>query len=104
MTNQDNPTLSQLTADIVQLLSPEKIIVFSQKQSADGRLTSVKLCIIITDGDPKAAEHRLYMELENDLPFDVLVYTLAEWRHLLEIPYSFAGRIQKTGRVIYEAL
>lgn len=101
---KDNPILSQLTQDIVQLLSPEKIIVFSQKQSTAGNLTSVKLCIIIADGDSKKAEHRLYMELENDLPFDALVYTHTEWQHLLETPYSFAGRIQEMGRVIYEAL
>ena len=104
MATMDYPNLSQLTKDIVGLLSPEKIIVFSQKHSAEGSLTSVKLCIIIADGDPKAAEHRIYMELENDLPFDVLVYTHTEWQHLLETPYSFAGRIQEMGRVVYEAL
>ncbi len=95
--------LQELTEDIVRLLSPEKIILFNQKQNTRGELTAIKLCVIIPQGDARNAEHRLYMELESELPLDLLVYNRGEWQGLLDTPYSFAGRIRQTGRVLYEA-
>ena len=67
-----------------------------------GRLTAVKLCVVIPEGDSEAAERRLYLEVESELPFDALVYTGGEWKELLESPGSFARRIQETGSVLYE--
>jgi uncharacterized protein (DUF1697 family) len=48
-------------------------------------------------------ERKLYVEVDSVLSFDILVYTEAEWSQLLENNMSFASRIQKTGRVLYEA-
>ena len=96
-------TLNRLRDDIVQLCAPSEILVFSQKQKLCGELSSVKLCVIIPQGDSRAVEHRLYVEVESDVSFDVLVYTQEEWQRLLHTEMSFAAHIRKTGRVIYEA-
>ena len=97
------PKLLALRDEVVRLVSPLRIMVFSRKQTLDGTLASVKLAVIIGAGDPHAAEHRLYMELEADIPFDVVVYTAQEWEQRLRDPLSFAARIRDTGVVLYAA-
>lgn len=95
--------LNGLRDDIVRLCAPREIYLFSQKHQMSGDLCSVKLCVIIPDGDARKVEHKLYVEMESELPFDVLVYTDEEWRLLLENKMSFASHIQKSGRVLYAA-
>ena len=95
--------LAALRDDIVRLCTPEKIYVFHQKNSPSGELTAVNLCVILPEGDARAAEGRLYGELESELPFDLLVYTAEEWRQLLNTELSFARHIRETGRVLYAA-
>ena len=92
------PKLLALRDEIVRLVSPLRIMVFSRKQTLDGTLASVKLAVIIRGGDSHAAEHRLYMELEADIPFDA-----QEWEQRLRDPLSFAARIRDTGVVLYAA-
>ncbi len=92
-----------LRDEIVRLCAPQKIYVFSQKNSMEGQLCAVKLCVIIAEGDSHRVEHGLYVELDSDVPFDVLVYTQDEWQHLLKNNMSFASRIQKSGRLLYAA-
>ena len=95
--------LRGLRDEIVRLLQPARIILFNCKQNTEGGLTAVKLCVIIPEGNAKRAEQQLYMELDAEMPFDILVYTQAEWERLLSVPLSFAGRIRQTGSVLYEA-
>lgn len=98
----DSAALERLCGEIIRLLRPRKVLLFSRKQDRQGRPTAVKLCIIIPDGDSEGAERRLYLEVESELPFDALVYTIQEWEELLTSPGSFACRIQETGSVLYE--
>lgn len=95
--------LDELIAAIVRSAEPRRILLFSQKTHPDGSPSSVKLCVVIPEGDPHAVEHRLYMEIETELPFDVLVYTAEQWDRLARTPYSLAARAEKSGRVLYEA-
>ncbi|NLN82184.1 MAG: hypothetical protein GX136_06555 [Clostridiales bacterium] len=94
--------LNCLRDEIVRTANPRRILLFSHKQSPAGELQSVKLCVIINDGDSRQVEQRLYVEIESELAFDVLVYTVGEWKKLLENKMSFATHIQEIGRVLYE--
>ena len=85
------------------LLRPMDVLLVSRKEAVDGGLTSVKLCVIIGGGDAAEVERRLYVDIDSDLPYDVLVYTREEWNRLAEDSASFASRIRKTGRVLYAA-
>lgn len=98
-----NDMLGRLKDDIVRACAPAKVILFSEKFKPSGVLSSVKLCVIIDDGDAIKVEHRLYVEVESELPFDVLVYTKEQWNRLLENNLSFAASIENTGRVLYAA-
>lgn len=98
-----DPLLNTLRDDIIRLCQPIKIYLFSKKQKLCGDCCSVKLCVIIPDGNSRVVEQRLYVEVESELAFDVLVYTADEWKKLLDNKMSFAAQIEKTGRVIYAA-
>ena len=76
--------LVELRDAIVRLAAPETILLVSRKEAVDGSLTAVKLCVVIGEGDPDAVERRLYMDIDSDLPYDVLVYTRGEWDRLAE--------------------
>ena len=99
--SKDSGLLDQLRDAIVRLASPERIVLASRKETMDGVLSSVKLCVVIGGGDAAETERRLYMEIDSDLPYDVLVYTREEWDRLAEDRASFAARIRRTGRVLY---
>lgn len=87
---------------IVQMLSPKKIILFNLKQNVTGETRSFKLCVVSEIEDKDAAERRIYLEIECEVPFDVLIYTPEEWTALSIERESFAHRILEKGTVVYE--
>nr|WP_317413128.1 hypothetical protein [uncultured Solibaculum sp.] len=46
-------------------------------------------------------EQKIYLTLDFDLPYDVLVYTPAEWAQYLVDPDSFASHVNQRGTVLY---
>ncbi|MDD3692737.1 MAG: hypothetical protein PHX02_02395 [Oscillospiraceae bacterium] len=101
MNQQD--LLSRLCDDIVRICEPLQLILFSEKYKPCGVLSSVKLCAVIEKGDAQQIERRLYIEVESELPFDILVYTKEQWNKLVKNHLSFASSISKSGRVLYAA-
>ena len=95
--------VAQLRDGIIRLAAPERILLFSQKTAPDGAVSSVKLCVVVNAGGTEEIERQLYMELDCPIPFDILVYSQADWDQRTKEPGSFASRIQKTGSVLYEA-
>lgn len=95
--------LKDLCDQIIRISNASRVILFSFKQDTDGNLSSVKLCVLIRSGDSQEMEHRLYVEIDSELPFDVLVYNQDEWAELIENKMSFAARINWSGRVLYAA-
>ncbi len=95
--------LSRLCNDIVRICNPVQLILFNEKHKPSGVLSSVKLCAVIEKGDAQQIERRLYIEVESELPFDVLVYTKERWDKLVNNRLSFASSISRSGRVLYAA-
>jgi len=100
----DTPCLDiQNTVDqILKQIPAEKIILFSKKHGMSGETSSFKLCIIADVADKGKAEKQIYLDVECELPFDVLIYTPDEWYALIKQSDSFASKIEKNGRVLYE--
>jgi len=95
--------LKGLCDEIVRIADPVRVILFSFKQDTEGNLSSVKLCVIIKGGDSRLVEQKLYVEIDSELPFDVLVYTRDEWDELIRDDMGFAARINSSGRVLHAA-
>ena len=79
----------------------EKIILFSAKYGLDGHVTSFKLCVVADVENKFYAEKEIYMTLDCDIPFDVIVYTKSEWESLYMQEGTFANRLTQIGRVLY---
>ena len=93
--------LNRIKEEIVQLVQPQTIILFSYKQDINNHLTSFKLCVILNTDNKKEVERKLYLNLECSIPFDVIVYTTEEWERALTIDFSFAQTVQEKGMVLY---
>ena len=99
----ENPIIINLVEQILDLCNPHKIILFNKKFDLYENLTSFKLCVIVPDDvDVIELESRLYLELECENPFDVLIYKESEWKNHSEDETSFAGKMSKSGVVLYE--
>jgi hypothetical protein len=96
-----NENIQKVCDDIVRLFKPEKVILFHVKRSLDGVIRSFKICVIIDTDDKNSTEKHLYLDVDSDIPFDVLVYTPAEWKGLLAEKSSFACRIIREGKYIH---
>lgn len=105
------PVILQLAKDILRasrsFCKIREIFLISRKHDARERLTSFKLALI-TDGvssqepvNPAEIEGTLYLNVDCDVPFDLLVYASGQWDDLIQESNTFAARIQKTGVTLH---
>lgn len=100
---EENPVILNVVDQILEHCSPHKIVLFNKKHDLFDNLTSFKLCVVVPDDiDTNELECTLYLELECENPFDVLLYKESEWHNLIVDETSFAGKILKTGVTLYE--
>lgn len=92
--------IQNVVNEIVQLFSPKRIYLFSQKINIQGSVTSFKLVIVSEHAD--SLEHDIYLQVDSPIPFDVVVYTPEEWESLSQTEHSFASRVKKNGEILYE--
>lgn len=93
--------IKQVCDEIAQHYAPEQIILFNYKNSVLGEPRSFKLCVVTKTDNKSALEKEIYLNVECDIPFDILIYTSDEWEHLTAEATSFAYRIKKKGTVVY---
>lgn len=86
---------------IANLLEPETIFMFSNKRGKAGKTAGFKLCVVAEHSDRAAAERRLYLAIDCEVPFDIVIYSPAEFEALRNSEGSFAQRIAESGVVLY---
>lgn len=94
--------VKKVVSALQEKLSPDKIILFSQKFNLQGQVSSFKLCLVTPTEDKTKTELDVYLAVDSAVPFDVLIYTPEEWQIALGRTNSFASRIQEGGVVLYE--
>lgn len=94
--------IEEVVKQINSVVTANKIILFSQKQDLNGEVSSFKLCVIISDKDTKKYEKEIYIKVDSEIPFDVLVISAADWEKYKNKKDSFCARIDALGSVIYE--
>ena len=78
-------------------------MLFNVKHSPNGEVKGFKLCVVMETADKAGDEKRIYLDIDSDIPFDVLVYTPREWDALLLEQHSFANRIMREGTCVYDS-
>lgn len=87
--------------EIADKFHPQKMLLFSQKHDLSGNVKGFKICIVIDTADKLETEKQIYLDVDSEVPYDVLLYTPEEWQELLGQSGSFAMRIMKKGQCIY---
>ncbi|HEX2938824.1 MAG TPA: hypothetical protein VHO66_07895 [Ruminiclostridium sp.] len=93
--------IKNVCRDIVKTFQPEKVILYNVKRSVGGEIRGFKICVIIETKNRFDTEKHIYLDIDSDIPFDVLVYTPQEWDKLISEKSSFACRIIKEGTYIH---
>ncbi len=100
----DMDELRALLSGIGRLSGAEKLIVYGMKREGAGdRVRDVDVCVVADCEDKRSLERRIYLELESEISFDVIIYTPEEWAALTADPQSYASRILAKGKVYGEA-
>lgn len=86
---------------IAQKFSPEKIYLFSNKRGGIGKSAGFKLCVIIECEDMSALEGQIYLQVDSDVPFDIVLYSPETWTMLLNRKGSFAQRVVASGVLVH---
>ena len=103
--NMDNRNIISGVCDaVVEMCEPLKVVLISKKMNPAQQITGFKLCVVLPDstGSVSEVEARLYMQIESDAPFDLILYKESEWNDLKDDAGTFAWKIADTGTVLYE--
>lgn len=96
--------LRALLDEIGRISQPERLIVYGLKREGAGeRVRDVNVCVVCDCEDKRMLERKLYLGIESEISFDVIIYTPDEWAALLRDPQSYASRIAEKGREYGEA-
>lgn len=95
------PLLASVVKQIVSLCRPVQIYLFSHKHYPNGKTASFKLAVIGLFADKPSAEQAIYLQIDSEVSFDVLLYNQEEWQTLCESQRTFAYQILQTGTMIY---
>jgi hypothetical protein len=94
-------SIKNVCDEIEKKFSPDKVILYNVKRSVSGDIRSFKICVILDTKNRLDTERHIYIDVDSEIPFDVLVYTPAEWDKLLNEKNSFACRVIKEGTYVY---
>jgi len=100
----NNPTI-KTTAELLKKNCEfiNEIHLISFKVDNDSNLTSFKLAIILDDNadDLPELECRLYLEVDCEVPFDLVIYRQGEFNKLKGEIGTFAWKISNAGAKLY---
>ncbi len=88
---------------ILKICDPVSVIMYGEKKDVSSNMVkSVDLCLIVEDYPKDELLKKIYVEVESDIPYNILIYTANEWEEMTGDPLTYASRIQEKGTVIYE--
>lgn len=88
---------------LIRMVRPEKLILYGTKRDvATGEVRDIDVCIVAETEDKSALERELYLSVDSEVSFDIIVYRPIEWETLITDRQSFAHRILEKGTVVYE--
>ena len=94
--------IDKITKQFIKLYSPEKLLLFgSQAKNTARQNSDIDLCVIIETPDKHKLLTDMYINIESDKPFDLLLYTPNEWENCSNDKLSFAYMINRDGIVLY---
>jgi hypothetical protein len=82
---------------------PKGIVLISKKVNNHGSLTSFKVAVLVDDDISSVSELecKIYLDVDSDIPYDIVIYRVSEWLYLKEDTSTFAYKIYSQGVWLY---
>lgn len=94
--------INLIKEQVVSHYAPSKIILFgSQAKGMATKKSDIDLCIVKDTENKRDLLIDMYLNIRSSKPFDLILYTEAEWSQCVNDTTSFAYLINKKGTVIY---
>ncbi len=96
--------LQQIITSIVQLVNPDKIILFGSRATGKANKDSdYDVCVLKKNANRKKLLDKIYRTgIDAHAPVDVIVSTPSRFEELSKVPYYVYYDVAKEGRVVYE--
>ena len=94
--------VEDVSEKILEMFAPNAIYLYNQRVGSRGHTSGFKLCVILSTQEKDIVERDIYLNIDCEVPFDVLIYTPEEWDALQLNEGSFARKIKETGLILYE--
>ena len=101
---KDNPYIQKIIKSIAEHCNELiRIYLISNKINTYGELTSFKLALVVDNKIESVSELecKLYLNIDCDLPFDLVIYREEEFDNLKNEIGTFAWKINNSGTVLY---
>jgi uncharacterized protein len=97
-----NEEIDYIKKQLIEKFSPKEIILFGSVAKGIFREDSdIDLCIIADTTNKRQSLTNMYVNIESNIPFDLVLYTIDEWNNCINDKSSFAYSIINTGVKIY---
>ncbi|WP_049765166.1 nucleotidyltransferase domain-containing protein [Alkaliphilus metalliredigens] len=94
--------LRSIRKQLVKKYDPDKIILFgSLAKGVIHKDSDLDLCVIIKTNHKRSLLQDMYVNIESDISFDIVLYTKEEWEENIKDPTSFAYKILDEGEFLY---
>lgn len=95
-----------VTEQLKDIFGAEKIYVFGVKYDCEDTpcVTDFDVCVVadIDEYDKTPLLKKAYLQIDCDIPFDIFLYGVDDFRRLAEDSASFVSRILRKGKLYYE--
>ena len=100
--NDFNKEIDSIKKQIIEKYYPKEIILFGSVAKGIFREHSdIDLCIIMDTTNKRELLTNMYVDIESNIPFDLVLYTIEEWNNCINDKSSFAYSTINTGVKIY---
>ncbi|WP_243155974.1 nucleotidyltransferase domain-containing protein [Clostridium sp. C2-6-12] len=100
--NDFNKEIDYIKKQVIEKYNPKEIILFGSLAKGTFRENSdIDICIIMDVANKRDLLTNMYIEIESNIPFDLVLYTSQEWDNCVNDKSSFAYSIINTGVKIY---
>ena len=88
---------------IANKYQPKQVLLFGSQANGTATIKSdIDLCVVLNTDTKRKLLTDMYCNIDAETPFDLLIYTPAEWNNCIDDKSSFAYKLNANGVILYE--
>ena len=93
--------LQRIKQQFIDRYQPDRIFLFGSQAKNTAEFDSdIDLCVVVEATDKRKLLTDMYLNIESEVPFDLLLYSPSEWERCVADHTSFAFQINKEGVIL----